>query len=137
MSTPTRIALDLSLRAGLLLAGEWAFTRVWDATTAGPHETDIGGGLVGLGLLLVAALVWGGVDGRHHDVGRLAVTWGGAGLVVGAFVAAAVALRGGERGEVLVAMALIGPFLAVLVAAPAVVAGVLSRSLLHRPAAQR
>ena len=35
----------------------------------------------------------------------------GAGLVAGAFVAAAVALRGGERGEALVAMALIGPFL--------------------------
>jgi hypothetical protein len=137
MSTPTRIVLDLSLRAGLLLAGEWVFTKIWDATTAGPHETDIGGGLVGLGLLLVAALVWGGLDGRHHEVGRLALTWVGAGLVVGGFVAVALALEGGERGEVLVAMALIWPFLAALVAAPAVVAGVLSRTLLHGPAAQR
>lgn len=136
MTTPTRTALDLALRGGVLLAGEWAFTRIWDAATAGPHETDIGGGLVGLGLLVLAALVWGGLDGRHHEVGRLATTWVGAGLLVGASVAVLLAIRGGERGEVLFAIAALAPFLAVLVAAPAVVAGVVTRSLRHRPVAQ-
>ncbi|MEO5709397.1 MAG: hypothetical protein ABIQ59_06215 [Nocardioidaceae bacterium] len=135
MNRPAHVVLDLAVRGGALLTGEWAFTRVWDATTAGPHETDIGGGLVGLGLLALAALVWGALDGRHHDVGRLAATWVGAGLLVGAFVAVLLVVRGGDRGEVLLAVALLVPFLAVLVAAPAVLAGVLSRTLLHRPVA--
>ncbi len=136
MSTPARIVLDLVVRGGVLLAGEWAVTRIWDATTAGPHGTDIGGGLVGLGLLVLAALVWGGLDGRHHDLGRHTLTWVGAGLLTGAFAAVVLALRGGDPGEVLVATAAIAPFLTVLVAAPAVIAGALARGLVHRTAAQ-
>ncbi|CAN5668145.1 hypothetical protein BH10ACT10_BH10ACT10_07110 [soil metagenome] len=136
MDRPVHLTLDLAVRGVALLAGEWVFTSVWDATTAGPHETDIGGGLVGLGLLALAAFVWGGLDGRRHDVGRLAATWVGTGLLVGAFVGVLLVVRGCERVEVLVAVALPAPFLAVLVAAPAVLAGVLSRTLLlHRPVA--
>ena len=52
MNTPSRIAFDASVPGGVLLAGLWAFTKVWDATTPGPHETDIGGGLAGLGLVV-------------------------------------------------------------------------------------
>ena len=58
MNTPTRIGLDATVRGVVLVTGLWAFTKVWDAVTPGPHETDIGGGLAGLGLVVVAALVW-------------------------------------------------------------------------------
>ncbi|QWZ09953.1 hypothetical protein KRR39_09610 [Nocardioides panacis] len=132
MTTRTRILLDLVVRGGVLLAGHWAFTTLWDASTPGPHETDIGGGLLGLGLVVLAALVWGGLDGRRRDLARLTVTWVGAGLVTAAFAVVGLAVQGGERDEVLIAMAALAPFLTVLVAAPAVIAGSLSWGFAHR-----
>lgn len=138
MTTRQHLVVDIAVRGGVLLAGQWAFTRIWDAVTAGPHETDIGGGLVGLGLVVLAALVWGALDGRRHELGHLAVTWLGAGLVTGAFVVVAIAVEGGDRGEVLVAMALLGPFMTAVVAGPAVIAGLLTSGLQHRtPAPSR
>jgi hypothetical protein len=137
VNTPSRIAFDASVRGGVLLAGLWAFTKVWDATTPGPHETDIGGGLAGLGLVVLTALTWGAVDGRRHDVGRLALAWFGAGLVVSAFVDVLLAVRGGERGEVLFAMAALPVFLTAAIATPAVLAGAVSSTLGHRRPASR
>ena len=114
-----------------------SFTKVWDATTPGPHETDIGGGLAGLGLVVLTALMWGAVDGRRRDLGRLALTWVGAGLVMSAFVDVLLAVQGGERGEVLFAMVALPVFLTAAIATPAVLAGAVSSTLgHHRPASQ-
>ncbi len=137
MNTPTRIALDATVRGVVLLTGLWAFTKVWDAVTPGPHETDIGGGLAGLGLVVVAALVWGAIDGRRGDPGPLALTWLGAGLVMSACVDVLVAVQGGERGEVLFAMVALPVFLTAAVATPAVLAGVVSSTVGHRRPAPR
>lgn len=129
MNSPTRIVLDASLRGGVLLAALWALSKGWDAVTPGPHETDIGGGLAGIGLVVLAALVWGAVDGRGRDPVRLALTWVGAGLVVSACVDVLVLVQGGEQGEVLFAIMALSVFLTAAVAAPAVVAGALSSTV--------
>jgi hypothetical protein len=131
MNSPTRTVLDALLRGGILLAGLWAFSRLWDAVTPGPHETDIGGGLAGIGLMVLGALVWGAVDGRRRTPGRLALTWVGAGLVVSACVDVLVVLQGGDRGDVLFAMVALPVFLTAAVALPAVVAGALSSAVGH------
>jgi outer membrane murein-binding lipoprotein Lpp len=132
MNAPTRIAVDAVLRGGVLLAGLWAFSKIWDASTPGPHGTDIGGGLAGIGLVVLAALVWGAIDGRRHEPGRLALTWIGAGLVMGACVDVLIAAQGGQRGEVLFAMVALPVFLTAAVAAPSVLAGTVSSAVGHR-----
>jgi hypothetical protein len=132
MNAPLRITLDATVRGGVLLAGLWGVSKVWDAATPGPHGTDIGGGLVGLGLVVLAATVWGAVDGRRRDPGRLALTWVGAGLVMGVCVDVLVAVQGGQRGEVLFATVALPVFLTAAVATPAVVVGVVSATLGHR-----
>ncbi len=128
-SSPARTAVSVALRAAGLVGAYGAVTAVWDATTAGPHETDIGGGLVALGVLVLASLAWGARDGRHQDLGRLAVTWVGVGLVAGVLAAGAVLVRGGEPGEVLGAVAVLVPLLTVVVATPALVGGALTGAL--------
>lgn len=65
---------------------------------------------------------------ENADLGRLTLTWIGAGLVNGAFAVLATALEGGERG----AMLALAPFLTVVISAPALSAGALSRGSLHR-----
>ena len=132
MNSSTRTALDAALRGGVLLAGLWAFSKLWDAVTPGPHETDIGGGLAGIGLVVLGALVWGAVDGRRRAPGRLALTWVGAGLVMSACVEVLVVVQGGERGDVLFALVALPVFLTAAVALPAVVAGALSAAVGHR-----
>ena len=81
--------------------------------------------------------MWGAVDGRRRDLGRLALTWVGAGLVMSAFVDVLLAVQGGDRGEVLFAMVALPVFLTAAIATPAVLAGAVSSTFgHHRPASQ-
>jgi hypothetical protein len=134
MDTRTRTGLDIALRGVAFLGGQWVFAKAWDALAPDPAGVDIGAGLAGFGLVVLAALVWGAVDGLHRDVGRLALTWVGAGLVCGAFLGVLLGVQrdGTDLGTLLVELAVLVPFMTALVAVPAVVAGSVTFGLWRR-----
>ncbi len=134
-STPVpRILLGVAVRGGALLGGQWLYQWLWSASTD-EIGADIGAGLIGFGLVIVASLVWGALDGRRWEVGRLALTWLGAGLVSGLFIAGAVLVQddGVGTGELVTTIALLTPFMTGLVAVPALVAGAVTSSFAKGP----
>jgi hypothetical protein len=138
MTLSSRIALDIALRGGLFLAGQWAFSRAWDAVTGDAGGPDIGAGLVGFALVVGAAFVWGALDGRRHEIGRLGVTWVGAGLVPAVFFVVALGVQDGVSRAVLLAdLAVLAPLMTALIAVPAVVAGALSHGIGRRTPVRR
>ena len=132
MNLPLAVAVRfLALAAGL---GLYYALLPWLFATGG--GANIGAGLFAFAGLGLAACGWGFVDGRRQPMDRLALTWAGAGLLLG--LAWAVGLSVIEPGGASMSIALgniafLAPFGTVLVAVPALVGGAIGRGL--RPTA--
>jgi hypothetical protein len=95
-----------------------------------PGDDGLGTGLLAFATTVLVALVWGAVDGWRLPYGALALTW----VVVGALtgVAWSVLIQvppgadGVDWGVLASDLVSTGPFTAVLVIAPALVAGALT-----------
>lgn len=125
MRTTRRTLLAVVVRAAAFVAGEWAFTRVYEASVpATPGDADIGEGLLAFALIVLAALAWGVWDGYRRGFGRTALVWIASGALTGGVLAVTIGF--GEQGNSLRLMLAdlvdSGPFLAGLVVFPAVIA---------------
>jgi hypothetical protein len=134
MRTALRTVVAVIVRAAAFVAGEWAFTRVYEANVpATPGDADIGEGLLAFLLMMVAALLWAAWDGYRRDFGPAAATWIATGALTGGVLAVGIGF--GEEGSSLSLMLadLVdnGPFLAGLVVVPALI-GAAFTAIIHR-----
>jgi len=101
-------------------------TGLWTAYAAAEPRGDvaIGAGLAFLAVLVLVAVVWGGLDGRNHTVRPVAVTWVPAGALFGACVPVINGVVEGLGPTGLLAeVPGAAVFFAALIGVPAVIAG--------------
>jgi hypothetical protein len=127
--------MRILVRASVFLAGWAVFFLLVVAGTSSAGDADIGAGLLAFLLVALGAAVWGWYDGRRLDYGTLAVTWGVVGALMGVIVPLFTGLVAGELDTDVVASDILTgmPFVAVLVAAPALLAGLLAIVLRGSP----
>lgn len=115
------------IRASVLVAG-WAvfFLLVMVSSTSG-GDANIGIGLLAFLLVVGAAAAWGWYDVSRMPYPVLAVTWGVVGLLMGLIVPLFTAVGDNEFDVRVVASDIVTgmPFMAILIAGPALVAGAL------------
>lgn len=117
--------MRILIRSSAFIAGWALFFLVSVAWSSGDGDANIGIGLLAFGLVALAAAVWGWYDGRRLDFGALAVTWGLVGVLMGLIVPVFTALVDDELDARVLAsdIVVLMPFIAGLVAGPALVAG--------------
>ncbi len=133
--------MRILVRAVVLVAGWAAYSGLVFATAERGGGANIGAGLLAFAILALVSALWGFLDARRSDdVGRLAVTWGAVGVVMGLFapLVAVVSEPFDARVLALTVLTLL-PFIAVLVLVPALAGGGLALLVGSRraPAAQR
>jgi hypothetical protein len=128
--------LPLLLRALAVVAVYLFFAHVVDL----PGDDGLGTGLLAFATLALGALVWGAVDGWRMRYGALAVAWVGAGILGAVAMSVLTQVPPGDDGfdwGVLGSdLVTSGPFLAVLVIAPALVAGAITYAVRSARTAQ-
>ena len=99
-------------------------------------SNEDGGANIGVGLLLFALLTlvagaWGAVDGARQAYDRVVITWVAVALLMAVLVPLFTYLResGSAWRVLLVDLAQLGPFIAVLITVPALVGALLGRAV--------
>lgn len=124
-----------------ILLRTFVFAATWLVCVLGiaqVSEKD-GGANIGIGLLMFALLIaagglWGAVDGARHAYAQVAVTWVSVAVLMGLLVPVFIYLsESGASWRVLMSdVVQVGPLIAALIAAPALLGGLLGRSVSYR-----
>lgn len=126
---PAGSGLSTYLVRAAVFVGAWAVARGAVELLADDNaDANIGAGLLAFLAVLVGAAIWGFLDARHGmPLARLALIWVAVGVTLGLAVPVITAVADGDVDAGVIGSDLVGfvPFLTVLVAAPAVAAGLL------------
>ena len=117
--------MGILIRASAFIAGWAAIYAVMASNASTGGGANIGAGLLAFALTAGASGVWGFLDGRRMGIDRLAVIWAVTGVLMGVMVTVFIAVAdGGLSWRVLAAdMLFLVPFIAMLMAGPAVLGG--------------
>jgi len=122
------------VRAIVLGAGIGVYT--WLAPRLMPDDDGLGAGLLAFALIIVVTAVWGLVDGRRREFGRVAVIWLVTGVLVAVGWSIGLAVNGADSSmsipELMLADVALLPFTFGLVAAPALVGGAIGQAFAGR-----
>ena len=113
--------MKILVRTSTLAIAWMLFYLVADQVSTSRGDANIGLGLLAFGLLLVGAGIWGVVDGSRHAFSQVAITWVSVAVFMGLLVPVFTALTesGFSWRVLLLDMLGTGPFMAALVAGPA------------------
>lgn len=127
---PVRILLRTAVLAAIWLAGVLGATQLGDRDGG----ANIGVGLLMFALLLTAAGAWGAADSVRQPHQQVVITWVAVAAAMGLLVPVSTYVaESGSSWRVLVSdLIQVGPFIAALVAAPALLGGLLARSVSAR-----
>lgn len=118
-----------------VLATAWLACLLGIAQVSGKSgDANIGIGLLMFALLILAAGVWGTADGARQAYAQVATTWVAVAFLMGLLVPVFTYLtESGSSLRVLVSDMVQGaPFIAVLIAVPALLGGLLGKSIGYR-----
>lgn len=128
--------MGILIRASAFIAGWAVFYAVLAGTASTGEGANIGAGLLAFALTAGASGGWGFFDGRRMGIDRLAVIWAVTGILMGVMVTVFIAVTdGGIDWRVLASdMLFLVPFIATVMAGPAVLGGAVGvSSVRHRP----
>lgn len=123
--------MSIVVRSVALVVGWAAYTGLLSLVADGEGGANIGAGLLGFALVLLAAASWAFLDGRRNGLGWVSKVWVVVGAVLALFVPLMVAVTDGtfDASVVLSDLLTVAPFILLLVTVPAVVAGAIGSQL--------